>query len=73
MRSKQVIRVTFSLGLLLLGGCAGAVFNVSPRPVGPPVELAAGATPGSLEVGAAFLDDERALDRLGANLPSTLR
>jgi len=55
--------------LLAIAGCGAPLYNVAPLPAALPAGMASGRTPGGLSVGAALIDEDRAIDEFDANLP----
>jgi hypothetical protein len=70
MNFRRVIICVFSFWLLAMVGCSGQLYRVAPRPVSPATELNSTASGNNLEVSAlALVDDDRAFEQFGANLP----
>lgn len=67
---RLIIHSILIISCLALAGCSGQLYRVAPRPVSPATELSATANGNNLEVSAlALVDDDRAFEQFGANLP----
>lgn len=68
MPAGKIIKVMLCGVMLLLAACGGPLYKVAPLPTNPAPELTVNATAG-LQLAAAAMNGDRALEQFDANLP----